>query len=108
VRLALKPQSKRISLSWSAQVPWTNQSQKYPWHLIYRAVNETDESKMVLIDSAFISAGRFTYIDSGQYHKTPLRDDDVYFYKVMTRGGYGNKHIKEPLLNFLKSFRQAL
>jgi hypothetical protein len=42
----------------------------------------------------------FEYIDSGQFQDRPLVEDQVYFYKVLTRGAYGNPGIAEPLENF--------
>ena len=100
VRLEAKPQFKRIELNWSASVPWSNQSQKYPRHLIYRGTQGATENQLVLIDSVNVTTGKFAYVDSGQYNKTPLNNDLVYCYRIMTKGGYGNKKIKEPLLNF--------
>ena len=100
VRLDAKPQFKRIELNWAANVPWTNQSQKYPRHLIYRGPEGATESNMTLIDSINVTAGRFVYIDSGQYNRVPLSESQIYCYRVQTRGVYGNSKIKEPLLNF--------
>lgn len=100
VRLEAKPDFKRIQLVWAASVPWTNQSPKYPRHLIYRGPNGATESQMVLIDSVNITNGVFSYIDSGQWNKTPLDNNTVYCYRVKTKGTYGNKRIKEPLYNF--------
>ncbi len=100
VRLEAKPQFKQIELNWSANVPWSNQSQKYPRHLIYRGTEGQPENQMVLIDSVNVNTGKFVYVDSGQYKKTPLNNTQTYCYRVMTRGTYGNKKIKEPLVNF--------
>ena len=100
VRLDAKPQFKQIELGWAASVPWSNQSQKFPKHLIYRGPQDATETQMVLIDSVNVTSGKFVYIDSGQWNKTPLRDDQVYCYRVKTKGSYGNPKIKEPLLNF--------
>lgn len=100
VRLEAKPQFKQIELGWGASVPWSNQSQKFPKHLIYRGPENSTESQMVLIDSINVTSGKFVYVDSGQYNNTPLRDDLVYCYRVKTKGTYGNAKIKAPLLNF--------
>ncbi len=100
VRLEAKPQFKQIQLSWAAAVPWSNQSPKFTRHLIYRGDEGATESQLTLIDSVNVSNGKFTYIDSGQYNKTPLLDTKVYCYRVMTRGSYGNIKVKEPLINF--------
>jgi hypothetical protein len=100
VRLETQSLFKQIRLNWIANTPWTNQSQKYPRHLIYRGDQGTAPNQMTLIDSVNVSSGRFTYLDSGQYNKTPLVNSKVYCYRVMTRGSYGNIKVKEPLNNF--------
>lgn len=100
VRLDPKAQFKRIELNWAANTPWSNQSVNFPRHLIYRGPEGATEAQMVLIDSIDVTSGRFLYIDSGQYNGVPLSDDQVYCYRVMTRGTYGNPRVKAPLLNF--------
>ncbi len=107
VRLEAKAQFKQIQLVWGANVPWSNQSQKFPRHLIYRGTQGATESQLTLIDSVDVTSGKFTYTDSGQYDvkhgltpKFGLSDQQVYCYRVMTRGTYGNKRIKEPLINY--------
>jgi len=99
VRLDAKSQLRRIELTWSFDVPWSNNIPDYPRHLIYRGGANATESQMVLIDSIEVTKV-FHYVDSGQYQKTPLKETDTYCYRVMTRGGYGNPKIKEPLINF--------
>lgn len=107
VRLEAHPQFKQIQLIWGASVPWSNQSTKFPRHLVYRGPKDATESQLILIDSVDVTTGRFTYIDSGQYdvkkgllQKHGLSDQQVYCYRVMTRGTYGNKRVKDPLVNF--------
>jgi len=100
VRLETKSQLQQIQLTWAFDVPWSNRTQDYPRHLIYRGASGATESQMVLIDSIDVNEGSFTYLDSGQYQNTPLKETDTYCYRVMTRGAYGNPKIKEPLLNF--------
>jgi hypothetical protein len=100
VRLELSPQSKKIGLSWSADVPWSNQIQAYPWHIIYRGPEGASEGDLVKIDSVNVFDEGFVYLDTGRYQSTPLDDNTVYCYRVMTRGGYGNPAIDEPLENF--------
>jgi hypothetical protein len=99
VRLTAQSQVGRIQLSWSAFVPWSNQIQSVPnKHEIYRALEGTPENEMVLIASVDVLTNGFTYADEGQ--NGPLSDDATYCYKVLTRGGYGNPAIDEPLENF--------
>ncbi len=100
VRLELKPQLKQIELNWAADVPWSNQIELYPRHLIYRGPVNSKESDMVLIDSVDVNLQSFHYLDSGQYNGVPLKETDIYCYRVQTRGGYGNPKIKEPLINY--------
>ncbi len=100
VRLEAKSQLKRIELSWAFDVPWSNKTDSYPRHLIYRGGENATESQLVLIDSINVNERAFNYIDSGQYQTTPLKETDTYCYRVMTRGSYGNPKIKDPLVNF--------
>lgn len=100
VRLELAPALKKIQLTWQANVPWSNNTNTHPWHLIYRGTPNQTENQFVLIDSVNVNNGRFLYVDSGQYNRQPLRETDFYCYRVMTRGAYGNPKIREPLVNF--------
>jgi hypothetical protein len=100
VRLETKSLFRQIQLTWAFDVPWSNQTQNYPRHLIYRGAEGETEDKFVLIDSVDVNERFFTYTDSGQFTKTPLKETETYCYRVMTRGAYGNPKIKEPLLNF--------
>jgi gliding motility-associated-like protein len=100
-RLTPTPQDGRIYLKWDAVVPWSNQSQKFPWHYIYR---KQADGNFVLIDSVDVNlitleAG-FEYTDKGVFGSQKLRDNIVYRYKIQTRGIYGNPAIREPLVNF--------
>lgn len=97
VRLDASPKFMQIGLSWFADVPWSNRTQSYPRHLIYRYVGPeagVTEGKLILFDSVDVNAENFTYLDEG------LKPTDTYCYRVMTRGAYGNPQIKEPLKNF--------
>lgn len=100
VRLDAKSALKQIDLTWAADVPWSNLTQDYPWHLIYRGTANDTESQLLLIDSVNVNERFFTYTDSGQFNNTPLVETEVYCYRVMTRGAYGNPEIAEPLINF--------
>jgi hypothetical protein len=101
VRLELTPKFKQVELNWAANVPWSNNSVKYPWHLIYRGTNNgTVITDLQLIDSINVNQYQFHYLDSGQWNKTPLVNTQNYCYAVMTRGTYGNPKIQEPLINF--------
>ena len=91
VRLDAKSQVKRIELTWSAFVPWSNFIQTVPnKHLIYRGPEGATEADLVLIAEVDVSSTGFIYLDEGQSDGVPLVDNQVYCYRVMTRGGYGN------------------
>lgn len=100
VRLELRPSTKRIELNWSAVVPWSNQIQSYPRHLIFRGPEGATENDLVLIDSVDVFSKGFVYVDSGHWNGVPLDDNTFYCYRVKVRGGYGNPAIGEPLENY--------
>ncbi|MEJ7646684.1 MAG: gliding motility-associated C-terminal domain-containing protein [Chryseolinea sp.] len=101
VRLDANSEVKRIELNWSAFVPWSNQIQTFPRkHFIYRGPEGAVEADLVLIDSVDVSASGFVYLDEGQWNSQPLVDSETYCYRIMTRGGYGNPAIRQPLKNF--------
>lgn len=100
VRLETKPQLKKIELTWAADVPWSNQSQDYPNHLVYRGSATDTESQLTLIASVDVNKNGYTFVDDGSFENTPLRETETYCYRVMTRGAYGNDNIAEPLENF--------
>lgn len=103
VWLELNPQKGKIQLNWNGVVPWSNQLQSHPMHHIYRGPEGADESAMVLIDSVNVLEDGLTYLDEGKLGGLPgdsLNGDVEYCYRVMTRGGYGNPAIAEPLENF--------
>lgn len=86
VRLETNSLIKKIELVWRAEVPWSNQTEKYPRHLIFRGEGDAEP---VLIDSVDVTANGFTYVDEGQFNKIPLVDGQTYCYKIETRGSYG-------------------
>ncbi|MGM0580411.1 MAG: gliding motility-associated C-terminal domain-containing protein [Bacteroidota bacterium] len=88
-----------IELNWSANVPWSNTNQDYPYHYIYRNKVNGNPDQMVLIDSVDVTQNGFQYLDSGQFNDQNLSNMEEYCYYVTTSGGYGNEDIFEPLLN---------
>ncbi|MEO5977845.1 MAG: gliding motility-associated C-terminal domain-containing protein [Chryseolinea sp.] len=101
VRLDANSAAQKIDVAWNAVVPWTNQRVKlFNKHLIYRGPEGATEADLVLIDSVNVLTSGFVYIDRGQWDGVPLKDNQIYCYKVMTRGSYGNPKIAEPLNNF--------
>lgn len=100
VRLAASTFPGKISLSWSAQVPWSNTSALYPYHLIFRGTDNMAQDEFELIDSVSVQRRGFSYVDEGNYKNTPLDKSKTYCYRILTRGIYGNSAIHEPLENF--------
>ncbi len=100
VRLELEALLNAIDLEWEAKVPWSNRSQDYPTHYIYRnEVEGNDSDDLVLIDSVDVNLSGFNYFDDGSFNDQPLDQETIYCYFVTTRGTYGNERILEPLLN---------
>ncbi|NJN25032.1 MAG: T9SS type B sorting domain-containing protein [Cyclobacteriaceae bacterium] len=101
VRLNPAPITGALELSWVADVPWSNISQKYPMHLIYRDnVDPLNPERLVLIDSVNVSQNGFLYLDDGSVTGDDrLIDTQEYCYFVTTRGTYGNPKLSEPFEN---------
>ncbi|MBL0742510.1 gliding motility-associated C-terminal domain-containing protein [Chryseolinea lacunae] len=93
VFLKAKSSPSGIVLDWDGRTPWSNYVQAFPYHRIYR--NETGpEDPFALIDSVDVNENGFHFMDSHvAYNKT-------YYYKVLTRGSYGNPDLPQPLENF--------
>jgi hypothetical protein len=100
VRLETISKFQRIDLTWNADVPWTNNSQSFPLHEIYRGPENATEAQMVLIDVVNVTQFAFNYSDAGQFNNQPLTETEEYCYRVRTRGTYGNPLIDAPLENF--------
>ena len=99
----LSPKSlfQKIELRWEADVPWSNNTQDYPMHYIYRDhSNTSDDNLLTLIDSVNVNTNGFVYLDEGQFNMVPLDERIEYCYYVITQGAYGNPRIAEPLINF--------
>ena len=101
VYLEPTPLLAEIELRWSADVPWSNNIQSYPMHLIYRdRVDSGDPTKLVLIDSVNVNEEGFYYKDDGSFNSTPLDDNILYCYFVKVFGSYGNPKIATPQENW--------
>jgi hypothetical protein len=88
-RLSVTPGTGLIALAWRDSVPWSNVVQAKPYHLIYRGIDDDDPANMVLYDSVNVASRGYEYIDDG-----PLDAELEYFYRILTRGTYGNPDIK--------------
>lgn len=98
VRLGSEESSKRIDLSWEAEVPWSNQIQDNPIHYIYRDHVTTNIHELVLIDSVDVTQIGFSYTDEGLFNGIPLSNDSIYCYYITTTGSYGNDDLPIGLL----------
>ncbi len=87
-----------VSLTWQADVPWSNQSTDHPYHYIFREASPGDGT-LVLIDSVAVTANGLTYLDDGGISGFPLIQRQTYCYQVATVGTYNNIAIREPLVN---------
>ncbi len=103
VRLEIVPKFKELELRWVANVPWSNNTTKYPLHDIYRYVGAaTSESQLQLQQPPYatvnVTQKGFVFKDTG------LDNNQFYSYKVKARGSYGSTNpaltAKEPLENF--------
>ncbi|WP_160118716.1 gliding motility-associated C-terminal domain-containing protein [Chryseotalea sanaruensis] len=100
VRLDVQSGDQRLDLSWQAFTPWSNLSQNFPLHDVYRgAEGSTETAGLVLYQQVNVSVNGFIFSDPGET-APPLVEDEVYCYRVMTRGTYGNPAIDEPLENY--------
>ncbi|MFY0627496.1 MAG: gliding motility-associated C-terminal domain-containing protein [Reichenbachiella sp.] len=100
VRLVAQSGVTDINLSWSATVPWSNVSDDYPLHDVFRAVDDGfGELTFELIGSANVTLEGLNFIDDGSFNNEPLDDEIIYYYYVETKGTYGNVAFTEPLLN---------
>lgn len=94
------PRLNSIELNWVAETPWSNADQSNPWHLIYRRGENSTDNELVLIDSVNVLENGFTYVDEGKYKNQPLNESEFYYYRIMTRGTYGNPNIQSPIDNY--------
>ncbi|HEU5290814.1 MAG TPA: gliding motility-associated C-terminal domain-containing protein [Cyclobacteriaceae bacterium] len=101
VRLELDPEKKQIGLSWRAAVPWSIQLQDFPLHDVFRGPEGAVENELVLIESVDVIENGLAYLDKGKLAPgDSLNRNLTYCYRVLTRGGYGNPAIPEPLINY--------
>ena len=99
VRLEPTPLVEAIELTWSAEVPWTNNSQDFPAHFVFRSVGSDDPANFVQIGAVDVNTNGFVFLDDGTSTGEPLDDETTYCYFVTTQGSYGNPAIPTPLLN---------
>lgn len=89
-----------IRLSWDANVPWSNNSQDFPYHYVYRDnVTNGDLSSLQLIDSVDVTMEGLAYLDDGRFNGIELDEEIEYCYFVTTNGSYDNELLPSPLIN---------
>jgi gliding motility-associated-like protein len=98
------PVTGSIEVRWDALTPWSNFSQDYPMHLIYRSSETGGYENLVLIDSVNVFENGFFYLDDGSFQNLGLNEHEYYCYRIKTRGTYGNPEIAAPQENFSQLF----
>jgi len=87
----------QIELHWRDSVPWSSVDQSRPYHLIYRSNGFMNEEDLVFYDSVNVTSEGFYYTDTG------VDAAEMYTYKILTRGTYGN-----PAIPLQENFSQAI
>ncbi len=98
VRLDPSPLISTIELAWDAEVPWSNNTQEFPSHFIYRNSPSNPEN-FTQIGVVNVNLDGFLFIDDGSHDGMILDDEKTYCYFVTTQGSYGNPAINAPLIN---------
>jgi hypothetical protein len=83
VLLKAIPGDKKITLTWEADVPWSNVIPNNSFHRLYRKSGGNDD-EFELLKMVDVTTKGFTYTDS------LLREEDYFCYKAVTLGSYGN------------------
>ncbi|MEM7106889.1 MAG: gliding motility-associated C-terminal domain-containing protein [Bacteroidota bacterium] len=108
VRLEPTPQFGQIQLDWEADVPWSNTIAFPPppgtEHLVFRGLEGQLDEELTFLAAVDVNQFGFQYVDS-----VDLIADQVYCYRVLTRGTYGNPDITDPLAApYLLNFSQTV
>ena len=98
VRLTGDAAQDFIALQWQAEVPWSINTQAYPYHIVFRDhIDENNPEKLLLLDSTDVNHYGFQHFDSAITSDTVKVNE--YCYYVETYGSYGNPRIHDPLIN---------
>ena len=105
VRLEATPQFGQIELNWTADVPWSNTIAFPPGseHLIYRGLEGDTDDELEFLAAVDVNQSGFTFTDDNN-----LDDEQIYCYRVLTKGTYGNPDIQGPGLDPLLNFSQMV
>ena len=98
VRLTPTPLPGSIQLDWTAETPWNNRDNRYPFHYIYREI-PSGSGTFTLIDSVETQVDGFTYTDDGSFNGQPLLETVEYCYYVTTVGSYDQDFLRDSLPN---------
>lgn len=97
VRIEARSLVNKIELSWNAFVPWSNQIESNPnGHDIFRGPEGSTEVELQFLATVDTKTRGMIYLDGATIPLEP----QLYCYRVMTRGGYGNPDIDQPLINY--------
>ncbi|GAB3492612.1 hypothetical protein GCM10027341_06930 [Spirosoma knui] len=110
VRLAAAPANRRISLSWQASTPWSNDNQV---HDVYRSRSGPAGPFNLVAQVQVQGPNSYTYVDAGEdtYAQDgntagALSADSSYCYRVLTRGRYADAKLAG--LGLLRNYSQIL
>ena len=109
VRLGATPANRRVTLSWQANVPWSNDGRI---HDVYRSrtgpngpFNKIREVSVQAPPYSFTDDGSDSFTADGNTSRT-LSADSSYCYRVMTRGQYTDAQLSK--LGVLTNYSQIL
>ncbi|AUD06223.1 hypothetical protein CWM47_32905 [Spirosoma pollinicola] len=109
VRLAVAPANRRVTLSWQANVPWSNDGKV---HDVYRSrsgpngpFNKICEVSVQAAPYSFTDDGSDTFTADGNTSRV-LSADSSYCYRVMTRGQYTDAQLTK--LGILTNYSQII
>lgn len=95
VWLSVTSSASQIDLNWAADVPWSNLIVTDPNHEIFRAFDQAEtHEEVAFLNTVNVFERGFNYADLS------LDDNTTYCYQVITKGGYDNPSIDEPIRNF--------
>ncbi len=98
VRLEPTPLVSAIELTWDAEVPWSNNTQDFPSHFVFRNSPAAPDT-FTQLGVVNVNLNGFIFLDDGTHDGVILDDEETYCYFVTTQGSYGNPAINAPLIN---------
>lgn len=89
VRLNLIPEQTSVSLTWQAEVPWSNKISG-----LLHSTFKTDDNNTTIVEEVNPLIQGYSFKDED------IEVSRVYCYRVATRGSYGNDIISGPFVNY--------